>query len=125
MSRPFTPHERAVFQRIVEKAPDAEILRSQIDASEYGEPWFEGSWSFSIVPIGEAPVYPHGESIGGGREIGPVVGVHEAGAASHRDENVTGSMFLSLYDGRIGDLEYWWVTEEMPDGLPGLDQLSD
>lgn len=111
--------------RIVDKAPDAEILRSQIDASEYGEPWFEGSWSFSIVSTDEAPVYPHGESIGGGRAIGPGVGVHEAGVTPHRDENFTGSMFLWLYDGRIGDLEYWWVTDEMPDRLPGLDQLSD
>jgi len=63
--------------------------------------------------------------IGGGRQIGPGCSVRVDGAVPDSDTNIIREAYSWLQDGRLSAMEYWWVTDEMPDSLPRLDQLVD
>lgn len=121
MPRAFSEHERALLLRLVSGARGAAELRAQVEVSEYGEAWFEGSQSFTIVP-GRSVTSPSRDR-GRGPTPGPQALVLRDGSKPMSEENFVGAVFLWLDDGRITDLEYSWVTDEMPDRLPELDQL--
>jgi hypothetical protein len=125
MSRPFTEVERRILQRLVSGAPDAELLLAQIDVAEHDGWWFEGSQSLDISTPVDAPPYAAGRMLSGGRQIGPGCSVLADGSLPSSDSNFIGEAFLWLQDGRLSAMEYWWVTDEMPDALPRLDQLID
>ena len=123
MSRAFSEHERALLLRLVSGARDEEALRAQVEVSEYGEAWFEGSQSFTIVP-GRSVTSPN-RGRGRGPTPGPQALVLKDGAKPVSEENFVGAVLLWLDGDRITALEYWWVTDEMPDRLPRLEQLID
>ena len=123
MSRPFTDAEREFLQRLASRAADADLLLAQIELAEHDGWWFEGSQSFEISTAIDAPPYFAGQMIGGGRQIGPGCSVRVDGALPNIATNFIGEAFLWLQDGRLSAMEYWWVTDEMPDSLPRLDQL--
>jgi hypothetical protein len=125
MSRPFTDAERGMLQRLASRAPDADLLLAQVDLAEHDGWWFEGSQSFDISTSIDAPLYLAGRMIGGGRQIGPGCSVLVDGSVPVSDTNFIGEALLWLQDGRLSAMEYWWVTDEMPDSLPRLDQLID
>ncbi|GAA1438445.1 hypothetical protein [Leifsonia poae] len=123
MSRSFTDHERNVLLRLVTGAQQEDVLRAQIDASEYGEPWFRGARSFTIIPVSNAPVYEADSGPSAERTPGPGAQVLKDGSQPLHEGNLIGEVFLWLRAGKISDLEYSWVTDEMPDSLPALDQF--
>lgn len=120
LPRSFTAHELSILTWIVQGAPDEAVLLQQIDAATFGEPWFEGSQSFSIVVDDEVPPYESGRHTAPNSQIGPGALVYGRPAPS---DDFIGEMMLWFRDGVLCDLEYWWVTDEMPDHLPDLDQL--
>lgn len=125
MSRPFSDAERALLQRLASAAPDAGLLLAQIALAEHDGWWFEGSQSFSIATPDHAPQYFAGRLLSDGQQIGPGCSVRVDGAKPDSDANYIGEIFLWLRDGRLTAMEYYWVTDEMPDSLPRLDQLAD
>ena len=90
MSRPFTDTERGMLQRLASRAPDAGLLLAQIELAEHDGWWFEGSQSFDISTSIDAPSYPAGRMIGGGRQIGPGCSVLVDGAVPVSDTNFIG-----------------------------------
>ncbi len=122
MPRPLSSDERQLLLQIVEVVPHSANLLNQIESAQYDEAWFDGSQSFSILVSAAVPPYSLGGVVKAGRQVGPGATVHEDGSRPTND-NFVGEVFLWLIDGRIADLEYCWVTDDMPDRLPRLDQL--
>lgn len=118
-NRDFTPHERAVLHFLIrDSAPDAEVLRAQIAAARFVSPWFEGSSSFDFVVAEVAP------RLDG---TGPITGAGAmvfSSAHDRSDDTFVGEIFLWKQDGLANSLEFWWITEEMPDALPPLSDLQ-
>jgi hypothetical protein len=121
VTRAFTDRERVLLLTLVSGAEQEAAMRAQIQESQYGEAWFGGSQSFTIVPIGAA------SGSGGesplGRTPGPCATVLRDGSKPATGTNLIGEVVLWLEGGRLTDLEYWWVTDEMPDALPDPTQL--
>lgn len=96
-------------------------MRAQIQGSGYSEAWFAGSQSFTIVPIDSES---RGESeLPIDRTPGPRATVLRDGSMPETEANLIGEVFLWVEGGRLTDLEYWWVTDEMPEALPDPTQL--
>jgi hypothetical protein len=132
-TRPLTPTERTLVEFLLrnDHDPGAETLLAQLETARYAGPWFEGSQSFDIeVPAG-APLDPTLDSWKGGpgpfmsdgRRIGPGAIVYMP-ERPHTDEYSIGEIFLWIENGRMSALEYPWWTDEMPDRLPGVNQLT-
>lgn len=115
MTRPFTEQERELLDHLVTGAPDEKSLRPQLDTSEYGEPWFTGSQSFTIVGANT----PGNDVV---RGIMRTAAVHAN--SSPAAGPATGELILWGVDGVITDLEYAWVTDAMPTSLPSREQVA-
>lgn len=121
MTRSFTARERELLLYLV---ADNAVLRAQVDAATLVAVWFEGSQSFDIDVRDGAPLDPTPPTMSDGRRVGPGCLVYALGQP-HEDENYEGEIFLWIIDGKIDSLEYPWVTDEMPDHLPAMSQLSN
>ena len=120
-TRPLSDHERAILLRLVEVQGGPRELIEQVNAAEFGQPWFEGSQSFSIVIPLDMPKYAGGmRTMNGAATVGHA-SVYQGGVAI--DENYVGGMMLWTQDGLLADLEYSWTTDEMPTSLPPLEDI--
>ena len=121
MPRKLSEQERSLLLHLTEGKPDVAVLRAQIDAAEYVEPWFEGSQSFEIRVSPSAPGYDAGQHMGEGRQIVAEADVFKGGVRS--DQSYIGGLIVWANDGLLSALEYYWVREDMPTSLPPLDEV--
>ena len=114
-SRPFNERELAVLEALLDGGwLGSHELRDQLAHATRGPSWFEGSPSFDIrvdptvagrvdlpQPLQDSTMYAFG--IDGG---------------------LVGWIFLWAEEGYLSALEFAWITDEMPSGLPIPERLA-
>ena len=102
--RTLTDNEAQLLAKILEAAKGATGLLDQISAVQVGD---------DSTPTFLALTTPEALRVEGFRD-GPLPGRF---TVTH-DEEIVGEILVWLEDGRLAGLEYAWVTDDAPTGMP-------
>jgi hypothetical protein len=107
MIRALTYRERAALDRLLEADfPGVEALREQAKSAQ-------GCGRAMVTQLRVDDILPRASVT----ERQPVQAVVKG-------RGYDGGLLLFVEDGRLDWLEYWWVTDEMPDDFPPLDAIG-
>lgn len=115
IGRPLAERERAVLRHLLAAPVEGvEPLRDQVEVASVEGSWSDGagpSVDISVPSAAPAAALPDG--------VVPI----EADVTG-ADGEYAGELLLWLKDGRLCALEYAWVTDEPPTGLPDVSAIK-